>query len=282
MSKGRAENFAEYQDRVIQKFLEALGLRETITVNVVDKRTGEGTKRTFPIEKLWFFTPWLRAQNRNGREIFLVLPPEFLVLDDREGPLQGACNIETSKDSWHNILRFNRALSDAEAKAIKIHFKSDPSARRGTRLPLFKNTRKNFWVEWDGSVPEELDLDKFLTEHGIKVEQEKRTPAREGRIRRARRFREPDWSSVYQDFLLRYGNDYSRADFALALRLLDRMDTWEAVDVLKQVSLSFRPRQHQNKSARYWEHTINKALSWYRPPDWSPPDGDREPPAPGM
>ena len=246
-------------------------------MNVVDKATGQGMKRTFPASKIWFFTPWLRAQNRNGREkkrngreIFLVLPENFLVLDDREGPLQGVANLETSRGSWHNILKFDKPVSDEIARAIKLHFKSDPSARRGTRLPLFKNNRKGWWVNWDGSAPEELDLDRFLVEHGIEVEQEKRIPARRKKKFRKRsrsRFEEPDWSSLYQDYLARYSGDYSRADFVLALRLLDRMDTWEAVDVLKQVSLSFRPREHQNKSSRYWEHTVLKAQRMYRPPE---------------
>jgi len=172
MSKN--ENFAEYQDKVIMRFLKALGLTEgSVTINVVDKRTGEGTKRTFPASKIWFFTPWLRRQNLEGKEIFLVLPEQFLVLDDRPKPFEKACNIETSKGSWHNILRFNRPVTDEEARAIKLHFGSDPSARRGTRLPLFKNTRKGWWVEWDGSVAETLDLDRFLVEHGIEVEPEK-------------------------------------------------------------------------------------------------------------
>jgi len=288
MSKGRAEKTPEEKDEIIKEFLLALGLKEedVIVVNVVDKEKNKGEKRTFSVGKIWFFTPWMRARNAKGKEIFLTLSEEFLVLDDMKKPMKKAANIQTSKNNWHNILKFDRPVENEVARAIKAHFGSDPSARKGTRLPEFKNVRKNFWVEWDGSRAEELNLEEFLQTHGIKIEQkrEKEPPTRERKKRRVfrRRF-EPDWHELYQNYLLRNGGDYSRADFFLVWRLFDAGFSFhEAVDVLRSVSLSFRPREHQRKSQGYWEHTVRKAAEWYREPEpYREPD-DREPPAPGQ
>jgi len=300
-----------YQRAIIPKFLRALGLsdKDKITINVVDKKTKRGMKREVEVSKLKEdrFLGFLRAQNFKKKEIFLLLPKNYLVLDDREGPLQGACNIETSPDSWHNILRFDREVDSETARAIKLKFGSDPSAKCGTRLPCFFNKkrveeeneeqeereevenkdeaeteegteaqkqeedeqkRQGFLVKWDGSEAVTIDLDKFLEKYNIKVERKpERKPPAQGRKKRRVRFRrfEPDWSSLYQEYLLRNGGDYSRADFSLALRLVHfQVPFYEAVDVLRNVSLSFRPRERQQKSRTYWEHTLSKAEQEYR------------------
>ena len=165
-NESKVSKIIYYQKAVIPRFLAALGLSEKdkVVVNIVDKKTKRGMKRTLEVNQVTEekFLAFLRAHNSKGKEIFLLLPKNYLVLDDMPSPLKGCVNIETSEGSWHNILRFDRALSGEEARAIKLRFGADPSARCGTRLPGFYNKKaanKEEEAETEEAVETEEELE---------------------------------------------------------------------------------------------------------------------------
>lgn len=245
--------------------------------------------RVWDSETIVKSVPWLRHQNREGRNIYIRPKGEhdLSMVDDltkdavsamKEAGFNPAVIVETSPGNYHAWLkhpeRLNKEVSTAAARALAEKFGGDRGAadwRHFGRLAGFANRKAKYLdastglypfvrlIEAGGGVYPEAE--PFLA--GVKSDLERRH-AKRGQLRQranAVTIRPQDLKSI--DVFrtdVRYGGDGTRIDLAYAVYALSRGASAAEVDaVIRSRDLSHKGNERRQND--YVERTIKKALA---------------------
>ncbi len=278
----------------VQQQVQAMG-SELFEVGLFDPNVGPGESVMIP--RIWDAgtivksVPWLRHQNREGRNIYVRPKGEhdLSMIDDlrpdavsamRQAGFSPAVVVETSAGNFQAWLkhpeRLGKEVSTAAARALAEKFGGDRGAadwRHFGRLGGFCNRKAKYLdgstglypfvrlIEAGGSVYPEAG--RFLA--GVKSEMERRNYEREELRRRqlahANVISPQDLKSI-EAFRAdgRYGGDGTRVDLACAVYALSHGISTEEVDS----AIRSRDLAHKGNERRqddYIARTIKKALA---------------------
>jgi hypothetical protein len=245
--------------------------------------------RVWDSETIVKSVPWLRHQNREGRNIYIRPKDEheLSMVDDltkdavssmKEKGFNPAVIVETSPGNYQAWLkhpeRLNKEVSTAAARALAEKFGGDRGSadwRHFGRLAGFANRKAKYLdastglypfvslIEAGGGVYPEAE--PFLA--AVKSDLERRHAEREQLRRRANALtiRPQDLKSI--DVFrtdVRYGGDGTRIDLAYAVYALSHGASAAEVDaVIRSRDLSHKGNERRQND--YVERTIKKALA---------------------
>jgi hypothetical protein len=247
--------------------------------------------RVWDVRTIGKSVPWLRLQNRQGRNIYIRPKGEhdLSMVDDltaeavsmmRQAGFNPAVIVETSPGNFQAWLkhaeRLSKEVSTAAARTLAEKFGGDRGAadwRHFGRLAGFCNRKTKYLdastglypfvrlIEAAGSIyPEAV---RFLS--GVKYELERRNCEREqwksGQLAHADAIRSQDLKSI-DAFRAdsRYGGDGTRVDLAYAVYALSHGISTEEVDnAIRSRNLSHKGSERRQDD--YVARTIKKALA---------------------
>ena len=243
--------------------------------------------RTWEADTLLRCVPWLRRENRDGRNIFCRPKGEhnLSLIDDlsaaavtemKRSGFGPALIVETSPKNFQTWVKHSRPLpaelSTAVTKALASKFGGDAGAadwRHFGRLAGFTNRKSKYCDAHTGLYPFVHLIESSGTsypEHARFVEsvEEEVERRRELRDRAAKDFSNTPLRALKNiaEFRsdVRYGNDGTRIDLAYAIYALAHGSSAEQVEV----ALRSRDLSHKGSEKRqddYVERTIRKAFS---------------------
>jgi hypothetical protein len=276
----------------VQQQVAAMG-SELFEVGLYNPNAGAGESvmipRVWDAETIVKSVPWLRHQNRKGRNIYIRPKGEhdLSMVDDltadaisamKQTGFNPAVIVETSAGNYQAWLKhpepLSKAVSTAAARALAEKFGGDRGAadwRHFGRLAGFTNRKAKYFdassglypfvrlIEAAGGVYPEAE--RFLTE--VKSDLERRHAEREQLRRRAKAvtIRPQDLKSI--DVFradARYCGDGTRVDLAYGVYALSHGAS--AAEV--QAAIRSRDLSHKGNEQRqndYVERTIKKALT---------------------
>jgi hypothetical protein len=268
---------------------------ELFEVGLYDPNVGAGESIMIP--RIWDAgtivksVPWLRHQNREGRNIYVRPKGEhhLSMVDDltagsiyamKDAGFNPAITVETSPGNFQVWLkhpeRLSKETSTAAARALAEKFGGDRGAadwRHFGRLSGFTNRKTKYLaadtglypfvhlIDANGSVYPEAE--RFLTsvKSDLERRQAEREEVRRSQLAHANVIRPQDLKSI-EVFRAdsRYGGDGTRVDLAYAVYALSHGATVE------QVETAIRSRDLSHKGSERRQHdyvarTIKKALA---------------------
>jgi len=285
------EEVKQYREKIIrlqEKQLQTFNLLKKIfpdsKINVVLKQKKIG-KILSESEKpsINEFLKLVRWYNSKGWDIFLNLNSNnVLVLDDIDKNNKkinilekiAVAKIETSPNNYHYILKFDKPLNIQEKTIICKFFEADMSHKNClTRMPFFKNVNKNFYCNFKYLGNRKIVLDKIIKQCSISlpVKEEKKQSAQEKQTRKfsfsptreGKKMRNPE--EIYAKILANT-QDFSRADYVFVFRALDAGYEPETIEEML-IDIAKTYNRYEKKTRGYWQHTVQKALESYIPPE---------------
>ncbi len=268
---------------------------ELLEIGLYDPDAGAGESvmipRVWNAETILKSVPWLRHQNREGRNIYIRPRGEhdLSMVDDltrngvlamKETGFNPAAIVETSPGNFQAWLkhpeRLSKELSTAAARALAVKFGGDHGAadwRHFGRLSGFTNRKPKYvdaitglypfvrLIEASGSIYPEAE--RFLM--SVKSELERRNSEREqlriGHLDYGRAILLQDLKSI-DAFRAdgRYGGDGTRVDLAYAVYALSHGISSDEVDsAIRSRDLSHKGNERRQDD--YVARTIKKALA---------------------
>ena len=276
----------------VQQHVAAMG-SELFEVGLYNPDAGASESimipRVWDSETIVKSVPWLRHQNREGRNIYIRPKGEhdLSMVDDltkdavsamKQAGFNPAVIVETSPGNYQAWLKhpegLNKEVSTAAARALAEKFGGDRGAadwRHFGRLAGFANRKAKYLDASTGLYPfvrlieagggAYPEAEPFLA--GVKSDLERRHAEREQLRQRvnALTIRPQDLKSI--DVFrtdVRYGGDGTRIDLAYAVYALSRGASAAEVDaVIRSRDLSHKGNERRQND--YVERTIKKALA---------------------
>ena len=276
--------------RAVLAQIRAMGC-DTFELGLFDPNAGDRAPvmlpRVWDRETLLRSIPWLRRENRDGRNVFCRPKNEhsLSLVDDLTAPavmemkqsgFEPALVVETSPRNFQAWVNHGRplpaALSTAVAKALARRFGGDAGAadwRDFGRLAGFTNRKEKYrnaetglfpfvhLVEGRGGVYRESVRFVERVEVELELEAKRRHELREAALRSVR----PDRLKSIEEFRSdsRYAGDGTRIDLAYAIYALSHgADAGTVEAAIESRDLSHKG--NEKRQADYIDRTIRKAL----------------------